>query len=192
MRTPPGPYIGGRSGPSWLEGWAHIIARESSAAPKMRHAHVSLRFPPLRGYFAAVVPVGSIPLWAKYHRFSYVVSCSCELLLSSLLCLAPPRRLLAARRCRAARLRRFLPLLRLAHRFPPRLPRLLSGLCALPASLNSRTLLACPPIANFDPRLLSVPLSPPSLPRSRPLLYLPPLLKRPPALPAARTRGRNP
>ena len=34
MRTPPGPYIGGRSGPSWLEGWAHIIARESSAAPK--------------------------------------------------------------------------------------------------------------------------------------------------------------
>ena len=44
MRTPPEPYIGGRSGPSWLEGWAHIIARESSAAPKvyrymyMRHA----------------------------------------------------------------------------------------------------------------------------------------------------------
>ena len=41
MRTPPEPYIGGRSGPSWLEGWAHIIARESSAAPKvykcMRH-----------------------------------------------------------------------------------------------------------------------------------------------------------
>ena len=41
MRTSPEPYIGGRSGPSWLEGWAHIIARESSAAPecmRMRHA----------------------------------------------------------------------------------------------------------------------------------------------------------
>ena len=35
MRTPPEPYIGGRSGPSWLEGWAYIIARESSTAPKV-------------------------------------------------------------------------------------------------------------------------------------------------------------